>query len=233
MGQKKIITAEFKQKSFRAVISTIKPKQNDMAQLNVQPKKKSPVIWIILIIAILAILFFFLRGCNGNGKVSSDRVDSSAVVAKTVTSLDSIDWNAPGTKYDEVTDKTIEVRGNDKYSIYALGENVLFAVDQSTIQSKGQEQLKQIAASLKKRYDGSEIAIYGSTDSTGSASHNKQLGAERAESVKNWLIKQAGISADKISVHSKGQTDPVASNKTAGGRELNRSVQIVALAANK
>lgn len=205
-----------------------------MAQLNVQPKKKSPVIWIVLFIIILAILLFFLRGCYNTGKLSTDRVtDTTVSIAKTVTSLDSIDWNVPGTDYSEVTDKAIGIRGNDQYAIYALGENVLFAVNQRTIQSSAQHQLRQIAASLKKRYDGSLIAVYGSTDSTGSANHNKQLGAERAESVKNWLIQQAGISADKISVHSKGESGPVASNTTAEDRQLNRSVQIIALATKK
>lgn len=205
-----------------------------MAELDVQPKKKNPFIWIILILVLLALLLLFIRGCNTSDQKNNTLPgDTSGIVAATVTNWDSINFDVPDASYDEVTDKAIQVRGNSKYSIYTLGENVLFATDQSAIQTNGETQLKQISASLKKRYSGASIAIYGNTDSTGTASHNKELGAERAAAVKNWLVKQAGIAADKITIHSKGQSDPVASNETADGRQLNRSVQIVAMAVSK
>lgn len=201
-----------------------------MAEIDVQPKKKSPVLWIIGLIIILALLFFLLRGCNDNANQQTKGTDSTAVVATTVTDWDSIDFNSPTTSYEEVTDQGIEVRGNDRYSIYGLGENVLFATDQSSIQSGAEQQLNQISASLKKRFDGASIAVYGNTDSTGTAGHNAALGAQRAEAVKNWLVEKAGISADKISVHSRGESSAAATNETGEGRQLNRNVQIVAIA---
>lgn len=200
-----------------------------MAQIDVQPKKKSPILWIIGIIVILTLLFFLLRGCNDNGKSQHSGTDSTEVVAATVTDWDSVDFNSPTTRYEEVTDQDIEVRGNEKYSIYGLGENILFATDQSEIQSTAKQQLGQISASLKKRFDGASIAVYGNTDSIGTAGHNSALGTQRAEAVKNWLVKEAGISADKISVHSHGETSATASNATGEGRKLNRNVQIVAM----
>ncbi len=201
-----------------------------MAELEVQPKKKSPIIWILVIIAILALLFLLVRGCSNNSTTATDGADSSKVIATTVADWDSIDFDAPAASYEEVTDKGIQVRGNEKYSIYGLGENILFATDQSSIQNSAQQQLNQIAASLKKRFDGASIAVYGNTDATGSAGHNRELGKARAESVKNWLVEKAGISADKISVRSRGESAAEASNATAEGRQLNRNVQIVALA---
>lgn len=201
-----------------------------MAELDVQPKKKSPILWIIGIIFILALLFFLIRGCNDNDNKRINETDSTEVVATTVTDWDSIDFNSPTTSYEEVTDQGIEVRGNEKYSIYGLGENILFATNQSNIQSTAEQQLNQISTSLKKRFDGASIAVYGNTDSTGTAGHNKELGAQRAEAVKNWLVDNAGISADKISVHSRGESSAAATNTTGAGRQLNRNVQIVALA---
>lgn len=201
-----------------------------MAEIDVQPKKKSPIFWIFGIIAILALLFLLLRGCNDTADTKTDLTDTSKVVATTVTDWDSIDFNSPTASYEEVTDQGIEVRRNEKYSIYGLGENVLFATDQSSIQSRAEQQLHQISASLKKRFDGASIAVYGNTDSTGTAGHNKELGAQRAEAVKNWLVEKAGISANKITVHSKGESAATATNETGKGRQLNRNVQIVALA---
>jgi len=105
---------------------------------------------------------------------------------------------------------------------------VLFATDQSTLQPSATKTLQQIAASLKKRFTGATVGVYGNTDSTGSTGHNKQLGAERANSVKNWLVTTANYPADKVSIHSLGASKPVASNATAEGRKENRNVEIVA-----
>jgi len=194
-----------------------------MAELNVQPKKRSPILWIILAIIALAVIFYLIRNSETKNHGTTD------TIAKTVASWNTVDFNAPVTPYEEVTDQGIVIRGNDQYTIYGLGENILFAKDQSNIQSNGEVQLKQIAASLKKRFPGTDIAVFGNTDATGSTAHNQQLGAERAKSVRNWLIKN-GISEDDITVQSKGESAPVSSNATEKGKQLNRSVEIVALA---
>ncbi|WP_069658519.1 OmpA family protein [Arcticibacter eurypsychrophilus] len=209
-----------------------------MAELNVQPKRSnSSWIWIVLALIALAILFFFFKGCDKeNVKVGPG--DSTAitsmndanVLATTEPDWGSVDFNAPKSSYDEVTDQDISVSGNDAYTIYTLGENVLFATDQNALQESATAKLKQITASLDKRFKGAAIGIYGSTDSTGTAGHNKQLGAERAEAVKSWMIKNASIPEDKISVHSLGESRPVSDNASALGRKQNRSVQIVVFA---
>jgi len=199
-----------------------------MAELNVQPKKKSPILWIILALIALAILFFLIRR---NSETKTSTISDTTVqdtIAKTVADWDQVDFNAPGTSYDEVTDKGVIIRSAKGYAIYGIGENILFAKDESSIQSTADAQLQQIAASLKKRFDGASLGIYGNTDSTGTATHNKKLGAERADAVKNWLVKN-GFSEDLISIHSKGENSPVATNATEKGKELNRSVEIVAL----
>ncbi|RYF88954.1 MAG: OmpA family protein, partial [Chitinophagaceae bacterium] len=79
-------------------------------------------------------------------------------------------------------------------------------------------------------FKGAVIGVYGSTDATGDAAHNKQLGADRANAVKEWLTKN-GIEPDKISVRSLGETEPVATNDTKTGRQQNRNVSIVAFPA--
>jgi outer membrane protein OmpA-like peptidoglycan-associated protein len=208
-----------------------------MAELNVQPKSKTPWwLWLILLIVALAILFFFLRGGgNAAGEQSTTVTDSTTIdstttqVTITQPAFDSVDFDAPTAKYDEVTDTAITVRSSDKYTIYSLGENVLFAVGDSTLQTKGSAQLKQIAASLQKRFKTSLIGIYGRTDASGSADANQELGNKRAEAVRNWLISNSSLNASRVYVRSYGETKPVSTNKTAEGRQLNRSVEIVAV----
>ena len=212
-----------------------------MAELNVQPKKNNSWwIWALLLLILLGLLFFFLKGCNNKNATTGTNQDSTAsssadgtTAIATTTPADSnqIDFNSPKAAYEEVTDTTISVRGNNNYSIYGLGEDILFDKDQSTIKGSAQTQLKMISASLAKRFKGANITVYGHTDSTGTAGHNKQLGAERAEAVRTWFVKNGAISEQNIGVKSFGETNPVASNGTAEGRQLNRSVAIVAAPA--
>jgi outer membrane protein OmpA-like peptidoglycan-associated protein len=213
-----------------------------MAHLEVEPKKSNPWIWILLALIALAVLFFLFKGC-GNNKANNAAADSTATtgaavdtsstanaVAATQPDWSKVDFNAPETKDPDVTDKDVSVRGNDQYTIYSLGEDILFATDKNTLQGSAEAKLKQITASLNKRFKGAVIGVYGSTDATGDAAHNKQLGADRANAVKEWLTKN-GIEADKVSVQSLGETEPVATNATETGRQQNRNVSIVAFPA--
>jgi len=50
--------------------------------------------------------------------------------------------------------------------------------------------------------------------------------------VMDFLIKQ-GVSADRITSVGFGETRPIADNKTAAGRALNRRVDVVMVKANK
>lgn len=205
-----------------------------MAELDVRPKKNNSWwLWILLLLIALGLLFFFLKGCNnknanqsGMDSTTANSADKTQAVAAT-TAASQIDFNSPKASYEEMTDTSISVRGNNNYTIYGLGEDILFDKDKSTLKSGAEVQLKMIANSLNKRFKDADLSVYGRTDSTGTAAHNKELGAERAEVVRSWFVKNGTI-ADKITTHSFGESNPVASNETAKGRQENRSVAIVA-----
>jgi outer membrane protein OmpA-like peptidoglycan-associated protein len=78
----------------------------------------------------------------------------------------------------------------------------------------------------------SRILITGHTDNTGSASNNLVLGLERAMLIKKELV-DLGIPATKIEISSRGETMPVADNRTYEGRQLNRRVTISPKYRNK
>lgn len=213
-----------------------------MADLNVQPKqKKSWLPWLLLALGLIALIFFLMRGCN-NDKGTQGTTDSTSASTSTSSSTGTtadatgasgqawgdVDFNAPAAAYDEITDKNVDVRGNNNYGIYGLGENVLFDEGKSTLRSNAEQNLKQIIASIDKRYNGSAIRVFGYTDAAGSAGYNKELAEQRAEAVRNWLVKNGNISEDRISVHPVGEARPVASNSTEQGRQQNRRVEIVA-----
>ncbi len=71
----------------------------------------------------------------------------------------------------------------------------------------------------------SGIEITGHTDSVGPAQYNLELGLRRARFVANRLVDE-GVEPDMMTVESRGEDEPIASNATAEGRAKNRRVDI-------
>jgi len=65
------------------------------------------------------------------------------------------------------------------------------------------------------------IEIGGHTDNTGTESYNQQLSENRARAVYNYLL-HAGIQRTRLSFHGYGASQPIATNDTDAGRQLNR-----------
>jgi len=85
-------------------------------------------------------------------------------------------------------------------------------------------------ATILKEHPKVNISIEGHTDNTGTAAGNQKLSEKRAAAVKDYLAKQ-GISEDRMRTSGYGQNKPIADNKTAAGRALNRRVDFK-IAAN-
>ncbi|GMO57136.1 MAG: autotransporter outer membrane beta-barrel domain-containing protein [Rickettsiales bacterium] len=69
------------------------------------------------------------------------------------------------------------------------------------------------------------ILVMGHTDNKGNKIKNKKLSLARARSFKNELVKN-GIDEKRIMAVGNGDEAPIATNKTAAGREQNRRVEI-------
>jgi OmpA-OmpF porin, OOP family len=86
------------------------------------------------------------------------------------------------------------------------------------------------AAELKKvadfmnQFGGVSTVVEGHADSNGAAAYNKQLSQRRADAVRNALIRDYGIAANRLSAVGYGEERPIADNKTADGRRANRRV---------
>ena len=78
---------------------------------------------------------------------------------------------------------------------------------------------------ILKNYPNAKFSIEGHTDSDGSDKLNQKLSEDRANAVKNFLIEK-GISADNLSAVGFGESKPIATNKTAAGKALNRRTEV-------
>ncbi len=108
---------------------------------------------------------------------------------------------------------------------------VRFQTGSATLQAASMPLLKQVAATLRAARTLS-IEIGGHTDDVGSSAQNIKLSKRRAETIRAVLIK-AGVEPSRLVANGYGPTRPVASNKTAKGREQNRRVEFLILGESK
>ncbi|HLU81113.1 MAG TPA: OmpA family protein, partial [Flavobacteriaceae bacterium] len=94
----------------------------------------------------------------------------------------------------------------------------------ATIRPESNDALDAIV-DIMKEYPNAKFHIAGHTDSSGSASLNERLSRERAASVRSYLVSH-GIEAGQITSEGYGEDHPIASNKTAAGRQENRRVEV-------
>lgn len=107
----------------------------------------------------------------------------------------------------------------------ALNALYLFNTNEAKIKPEAKKDLDAILLELKKDPDF-KMVITGHTDSIGSKSLNQKLSEARAMAIKNYFISK--MPDLKESIISKGYADeqPVASNRTEEGREMNRRVEV-------
>ena len=104
-------------------------------------------------------------------------------------------------------------------------KTILFDLNKSSIRKESYDALESISE-IMDEYPSTIFHIEGHTDSQGRDAYNLKLSKERAASVKNYLIEKANISADRVTSEGYGEAKPIATNKTAAGRQQNRRVEV-------
>jgi len=105
-------------------------------------------------------------------------------------------------------------------------EDVYFDFDSARIRPEGEAKLREIGATLVTIMNA-DIEVHGHTDSTGPEDYNMGLSQRRAESVRNWLLENfSELRADQFTIRAFGETQPIATNDTREGRQMNRRVEI-------
>ena len=101
---------------------------------------------------------------------------------------------------------------------------VTFATGSATLTPQAEASLRATATTVLAQ-PAVRLEVAGYTDATGSRLVNERLSLARAESVRAFLV-SSGVPADRLTARGYGPADPVASNATAQGRELNRRVEL-------
>lgn len=101
---------------------------------------------------------------------------------------------------------------------------VQFDTGKWDIKPKYHDEIKKFADFMIKNPD-TKVTIEGHTDNVGKESANIKLSQARADSIKNYLVKNFKIDPSRLKAIGYGPTKPIASNKTAEGRQKNRRVE--------
>jgi outer membrane protein OmpA-like peptidoglycan-associated protein len=138
--------------------------------------------------------------------------------------------------------ESFDLRGKEKLARYELDivlfpveqlkkeevairlNNIFFDFDKYDLRPESFQELDRWVKFLLENRD-MRMEIDGHTDSIGSDAYNQKLSTRRAEAVVNYLVEK-GVDKARITAVGFGESQPVATNDTPEGRQLNRRVEI-------
>lgn len=101
---------------------------------------------------------------------------------------------------------------------------MFFDFDKSVLKPEGKAKLDDLVGKLKGISLEVIIAV-GHTDSVGADKYNQALSTKRADAVKAYLVSN-GVEKNRIYTEGKGESSPIADNKTKEGQAKNRRVEV-------
>lgn len=202
--------------SDRVTVSRFPNYFNKVAHYSIQVQKQRFRLWLneeklfdipraVNTSAPLNQLFFFLEGSNY----------TDGELGLYVTNL-KLATGVPDTRHKLVEEGKFSTTG------------ILFDSGSDIIKPQSFGVLKEVAQALKDNPD-IKVKIVGHTDSDGNDKSNLELSNKRAGSVKAALEKEFGIDGRRLQFDGKGETQPVADNKTKEGKMQNRRVEFIKL----
>ena len=174
----------------------------------------------------------YLTSSNGLPAVSSN---GSCVVSSGMTAeqLEACGYQKPVEAAVEIvateTAATVTTKVEEKITFAA---EMLFDFDSANLTDNAKLIIDERIDRFKGRVKATtKMQIVGHTDSSGSEEYNQKLSEKRAQAVADYILAHAmrdDMTADKIQVTGKGESEPAASNDTREGRMQNRRVEVYA-----
>ncbi|NHZ35977.1 OmpA family protein [Massilia rubra] len=106
----------------------------------------------------------------------------------------------------------------------SFAAEALFDFDKSVVKPEGKAALDDLLNKLQGMNTEVMVTV-GHTDSVGSDAYNQKLSLRRAEAVKAYIVSK-GVETSRVYTEGKGESQPVADNKSAEGRAKNRRVTV-------
>lgn len=110
--------------------------------------------------------------------------------------------------------------------------DIEFDYNKYDVKPRYHQELKKIGDAMAAN-PNLKMVIEGHTDNVGGKSYNLTLSTRRAEAVRTYIIEQFGVKQTHLTAKGYGMSKPIASNKTAAGRQKNRRVEAAVEYPNK
>ena len=143
--------------------------------------------------------------------------------------LDS-DGDGVGDDIDQCPNTPAGIVVDDKGCELKLTLHINFDFDKAVIKPEFKSDLDRAAAFVRENSQAPYILIAGNTDSVGKEEYNQRLSEQRAEAVRQALIRDYGLDAGKLKAVGYGEYQPIADNATEEGRAQNRRVELICCA---
>lgn len=121
-------------------------------------------------------------------------------------------------------EKVAETKRTEEGIVTTLKSSLLFESGSAELKPAALNNINEVADILKK-YPENIIKVVGHADNRGKPEFNQTLSLQRAQSVKQQLVKR-GIAGGSLEALGKGSSQPIASNDSEEGRAKNRRVEL-------
>jgi outer membrane protein OmpA-like peptidoglycan-associated protein len=195
----------------------------------------------------VALSTFILSGCASNTSNTQKGAGIGAVIGALVgkgtgdndkkryvwgAALGALAGGAIGSYMDKQEEEFREELADSGVEVYREGDsirlsipgNITFATGSDAIVTGFYPVLENVAKVLN-RYDKTKLSIEGHTDSVGDVNSNRELSMQRANSVAIYL-QATNVEANRLQTLGMGESQPIADNATAQGRQANRRVEL-------
>jgi chemotaxis protein MotB len=134
---------------------------------------------------------------------------------------------------NEIVDKDVKVEMLEKGLVITFVAEVLFDSGKDKLRKESYSILDKVAYVMNTTIKDLSVGVEGHTDNVpikhSGWKSNWELSAARALSVLHYLVQKHNVAEKRLSATGFGEFHPVATNKTAAGRQKNRRVEIVIL----
>ena len=117
-----------------------------------------------------------------------------------------------------------EIKKETTDKINYIAHNILFAMASDQLRDSSYRALDELAGLLSDHPEW-QLTIEGHTDNQGTPERNRLLSEKRAIAVKTYLVGK-GLAGSRLTAIGLGQERPIADNRTARGRAVNRRVEL-------
>ncbi len=179
-----------------------------------------------------AVMMMLLAGCAiGVHKRSPQDVQTIKSLSQQLDELRSTKAELERQLQKEIARGDVSVTMGQRGLVVTVVAEVLFGSGKAKVKPQGQTVLNKVANVLGPMSE--DIAIEGHTDNVpikfSRWKSNWELSAQRALNVLHYFEDDKGINPQRLSATGYGPYQPIASNDTPEGKQMNRRVEIIIL----